>query len=107
MMSRPSDLSRLAFSATSMIALGLARPMRRASSGIAENLFGDGGKPAGRKRGMLSQRTSNIGPNTLPRTGFRVAWGALALLAGLALSGCSSTQVRTATDAAGQPAHIV
>src|SRR3546814_3496755 len=36
MMSRPSALSCLAFSATTMIALGLARPMRLASWGIAE-----------------------------------------------------------------------
>src|SRR3546814_7527668 len=35
-MSRPSALSCLAFSATTMIALGLARPMRLASWGIAE-----------------------------------------------------------------------
>src|SRR5690606_28815790 len=35
MMSRPSALSCLAFSATTMIALGLARPMRLASWGIA------------------------------------------------------------------------
>ena len=31
MMSRPSDFRRLAFSATAMMALGLARLMRRAS----------------------------------------------------------------------------
>src|SRR3546814_11438765 len=36
MLSRPSALSCLAFSATTMIALGLARPMRLASWGIAE-----------------------------------------------------------------------
>src|SRR3546814_14651262 len=36
MMSRPSALSCLAFSATTMIALGLPRPMRLASWGIAE-----------------------------------------------------------------------
>ncbi|BCT91444.1 hypothetical protein LYSHEL_04680 [Lysobacter helvus] len=56
---------------------------------------------------MLSQRTCAIGPNPLPRTAFRGAWLALSLLAGLALSGCTSTQVRTATDASGKPEHIV
>src|SRR5690242_8565482 len=35
-MSRPSALRRLAFSATAMMALGLARPIRRANWGIAE-----------------------------------------------------------------------
>jgi hypothetical protein len=80
--------------------------MRRASSGIAENLFGDGGKPAGRKRGMLTQRTWNFGSNPVPRTAFRGAWQVAALLACAWLSGCSSTQVRTAEDPAGRPVRI-
>ena len=38
MMSRPLALSFFAFSATAMIALGLARLMRSASSGIEDSL---------------------------------------------------------------------
>src|SRR3546814_11774101 len=49
MMSRPSALSCLAFSATTMIALGLARPMRLASWGIAEpREFGERDAAGGR-----------------------------------------------------------
>ena len=45
MMSRPAALRALAFSATAMMALGLARPMRLASWGIGTSaeLGWDGG----------------------------------------------------------------
>src|SRR6187200_1181336 len=107
MMSRPSDFKRLAFSATTIIALGLARPMRRASAGIANLVVSFGGTSvsiaaagtAGRKREMLAQRTSSTRSDRPALRGFPHVF-LLLLLALATLPGCKSTQVRQVEDAA-------
>src|SRR5688500_5605076 len=59
MMSRPAALSALAFSATAMMALGLARPMRLASWSIAYLGSGRGSARRGNSgREILTQRKS-------------------------------------------------
>src|SRR5690606_5281666 len=65
MMSRPSDFRRLAFSAICMIALGLARPMRRASWGI---LVTSGGV---RDRAGTTAKPAEISPKMVARETFR------------------------------------
>ena len=114
MMSRPSALSRLAFSATTMIALGLARPMRRASSGIArtssrrgERRSGDVSprrlpETAGRKPEMLAQGMLSAAVRRPAGRGFSIVF-VLLLLIVAALPGCMSTQVRQVEDEAGRP----
>src|SRR3546814_19320155 len=71
MMSRPSALSCLAFSATTMIALGLARPMRSASLGLAEpRAFGEREAAGGRvavTRARASQPRDFSMPAAPPR----------------------------------------
>src|SRR5690606_39575012 len=56
MMSRPSDFRRLAFSAISMIALGLARPMRLAKWGMLTSWKGRW------QPGILAWRRPAAGP---------------------------------------------
>src|SRR3546814_18452497 len=58
MMSRPSDFRRLAFSAISMIALGLARPMRLANWGMRDLV----GKDAWRNYLLLAVQAARIMP---------------------------------------------
>src|SRR5690349_12620840 len=111
MMSRPSDFKRLAFSATTMIAPGLPRPTRRASSGIAKTSAGRTGRRTGDlpnrlretaegKREMLSQGMLSAAVRRPAGRGWYVLF-LLLLLVLAALAGCTSTQVRQVEDAGG------